>query len=1613
MVWPNAWESPPPENTKTSFENPSGRGRLVGGGEREVTGRKQTSETLQESKALHRVLMEQALEGLIIAQGNPTRIVLANKAMANLTGYGIDELISFAREQLQRLVHPDDRKIFFQRFRDRLRGKKVPEHYEFRGIRKDGSLTWLAATSVRITHRGKPAVLALFTDVTERKQAEQAAEKERDRLFSVLDVMPAFVYLQSSDYSVPFVNRRFSELFGDPGNTPCYRAFYGRKRPCDPCITLRVLGTKAPQTWEWVSREGKVYMVHEDLFHGSDGREMVLGIGVDITDTKQAEQELQDRKERYRSLFEDSPISIWEEDFSRVKKYIDRLRSSGVIDFDAYFRRHPQSVVKCAGLVKVVDVNKASLQLYGAKDKKELTSGLSKLLVKESYRPFREELVSIAQGKTVFENEGITKNLQGELKHVVLRWIVAPGYEETWARVLVTIVNITQRKEMEEALRRERDFTRSILRTANGMIFCLDGEGRVTVFNDECERVTGYRREDVLGKKWADIFLPPEKRHLGLKSFGQWVRAHPQDRYEGPVVTRSGEIRTILWSNSSIIGPRRSDVTAIAVGNDVTERKKAEQALQENEEKYRLLVNNITDMIVNFDTQGRLLFVSPSYLKTFGKSEEQILGKKFMPLIHKDDRAYVQKTLAETYRPPHTVYLEERAKTVNGWRWQAWVNTAVLDQEGRVAYVVAVGRDITLRKQAEEALRKQEEKHRTLVETAQEGIIQTDAKGNLVFVNQAFADFLGYGKDELLGRSLKDFVEESQDHLVTGEANAKGPRVTSKYEIVLLAKSGKPRPVYVSAVPMTGEDGKSTGTLSVMTDLSEIKKAQEYDVLLNASRALARSLNADQVLQVGAERLAQTLGADRCTVMLFHDKTTSGSGATLRTYALSGRAGHGRVRTSALKAGEGLLSSYRRALQARRGIQVSLVRGDSSPQLARRVLRQSGMVSALIVPVFQRNRLLAVFHVGTTRKSVAFARDRVKLALTMANQVGAALQNCKLLEDVRREHLRATEQTKLLKGQYREQRMMFELVQLLTSTRSLDQLLKSAVKKVVQLLRTERASMMLSDADGRNATIRAVYPQTSERNRRALGHVLTAGTYPQEWKRVITENLPFVCPDVSALPKNTPAAKYLRSRGIRSTVAMPLVSRGKNLGFLTVSTTEKTHEYTPEEIRLLRAISDPVAVTIENYQLLEDLQHKYDQIDEQATKLKKQTREKDILLRVSQALSKAMSAEQVSRAASEVVAAAVGADRCAVMLAGPDTGTLEVRALFSNDGSPTRKIVGLRLSAGESRNFRESIGKGKTLVLRQPGRTPDIDQAKRHWLRAGIKSTLAAGMFFGQTLVGVLSVSFTREDRDFTKDESKLIRAIASQVAIALENARLLEEVERHGKNVRRLAAELMNAQESARKDIAQELHDHEGQMLLAMKMNLDRMQRDLSARPDHPKATAELLSDTRELLAQTIEEIRTLTFELRPPILEDFGLVPALKWLLDRFARRSEIQYSLKTKGKERRYYKEIEVALFRIAQEALANASKHARATEVSILVSHQAPGIVMSVRDNGVGFDVKKKMSTPRGEMGLLNIKERVSLLGGKLEIISQPRKGTTLNINIPSSEVKHEEDQVVGR
>ncbi|HBT82633.1 MAG TPA: hypothetical protein DEB35_04100, partial [Desulfuromonas sp.] len=163
--------------------------------------------------------------------------------------------------------------------------------------------------------------------------------------------------------------------------------------------------------------------------------------------------ELGHSENRYRSLFESSPISLWEEDFSAVVAFLQELRDRGVRDFAAYFREHPEAVATCAALVRIVDINESTLKLYRAPNRETLIGNLHKVFTASSMEKFTEELVAIASGDPLFSTVGANRTLDGHEIDVALHLAVVPGHEHDYSRVVISIEDITARISLERELR--------------------------------------------------------------------------------------------------------------------------------------------------------------------------------------------------------------------------------------------------------------------------------------------------------------------------------------------------------------------------------------------------------------------------------------------------------------------------------------------------------------------------------------------------------------------------------------------------------------------------------------------------------------------------------------------------------------------------------------------------------------------------------------------------------------------------------------------------------------------------------------------------------------------------------------------------------------------------------------------------------------------------------------------------------------------------------------------------------------------------------------------------------------------------------------------------------
>ena len=257
--------------------------------------------------------------------------------------------------------------------------------------------------------------------------------------------------------------------------------------------------------------------------------------------------------------------------------------------------------------------------------------------------------------------------------------------------------DITERKRAEEELRESEAQKAAILDGISTNLAFVNEDLEILWANKISAESVNRNVDEIIGHKcyelWADPNAPcdgcPTAKAFQTKKTEQTIIHSP----DGRVWEEKGE--PVFDEKGGLIG-------VLEIAHDITAKAWAEDALRDSEERYRLLVENQTDMIVKFDTDGHLTFVSQSYCKAFGKSEDELLGKKFIHIIHEEDREAVVKALDKVHRPPYIAHVEERAMTKDGWRWQAWLNTAVLNEKNEVEATVAVGRDINKQKQVEE-----------------------------------------------------------------------------------------------------------------------------------------------------------------------------------------------------------------------------------------------------------------------------------------------------------------------------------------------------------------------------------------------------------------------------------------------------------------------------------------------------------------------------------------------------------------------------------------------------------------------------------------------------------------------------------------------------------------------------------------------------------------------------------------------------------------------------------------------------------------------------------------------------------------------------------------------
>lgn len=558
----------------------------------------------------------------------------------------------------------------------------------------------------------------------------------------------------------------------------------------------------------------------------------ILSITRDITQQKQAEEALRRSEARYRGLFENSPISLWEQDFSAVKLRIEALRRQGVTDWPAFFESQPEMVAECVALVQVTDVNAASIKLYEAGSKAELLTGLEKIVPPETYHIFRDELVWIANGQTSFEWEGINCTLAGRRIHICMRLSVAPGYEDSLSKVFVSIEDITERKWAETQLRKSEQQFRELYERLRDGSAAVNKDGRIIQCNKRFLNMLGYtftevtrlNYEDITPSKWHEA-----EAHILLTQVN--VRGY-SDLYEKEYIRKDGTVFPIEIQTYLVLDDNGLFSGYWAFVRDISERKQAENALIESESNYRLLLDLAPDAFFQGNEKGDIIMANKKATLLTGYTHAELLSMNIKDLF--SPSLLQQKPLRyDLLDQGETVIFERELTRKDGSIKTVEMNSRKMPNHTYQSFV----RDITERKQAEEELAHTKALLNAAFEQSPVPMALASASNHeLTIINSAASEILGINSSDYIGKSLDDIHQTWIDLTPEGEvierselplAQALRGIIKKNMELTILREDGTRRNELASGAPIYNDAGKLIAGMVVFPDITERKRAEE------------------------------------------------------------------------------------------------------------------------------------------------------------------------------------------------------------------------------------------------------------------------------------------------------------------------------------------------------------------------------------------------------------------------------------------------------------------------------------------------------------------------------------------------------------------------------------------------------------------------------------------------------------------------------------------------------------------------------------------------------------------------------------------------------------------
>lgn len=576
---------------------------------------------------------------------------------------------------------------------------------------------------------------------------------------AILDNIQDGISVLNPDLTIRYVNPVMESWYSR--NMPlvgkkCFACYHNKKEACDPCPTIRAMESGKtefdvvpalddPESWiELYSYPLK------DLKSGE--LKGVVEFVRDISERVQADKLLYESRERYQTIFDDSPIPLWEEDFTELFKYLDKLKKDGIDDLRSYFEKNRNELISCVRKIKYRDVNNATIDLFEARNKKHFFNNLESVINEDTYNVFLEEIVHLGNGETKFSSEVKIRTMKGKIKYLDMNLIVDDS-RKNFIRALVVTPEITDRKLIEQKLRESESLFRLAFQTNPDAISLTSfNQGRYIDVNYGFTQITGYSAEEVIGKTSVEIniWYDSEARRKLLETIhanGYVINFEAQFRM------KNGEIFAGLMS-AAIMKINKEEVL-LSITKNITDLKNVQSDLAKSKQSLQLALEGGGLGMWDWNIQTGEVRFNHLWADMLGYEMSEVEPRMYFwkRLIHPDDVDEVMKSLQLHLEgiTGHYEYEYRMAARDGSWKW-IYDRGKVLEWDDKDRPLRALGThlDVTERKLSEEKTAKL---HKA-VEKSPVSIVITDKTGLIEYVNPEFSRLTGYSFEEVIGKKV-------------------------------------------------------------------------------------------------------------------------------------------------------------------------------------------------------------------------------------------------------------------------------------------------------------------------------------------------------------------------------------------------------------------------------------------------------------------------------------------------------------------------------------------------------------------------------------------------------------------------------------------------------------------------------------------------------------------------------------------------------------------------------------------------------------------------------------------------------------------------------------------